>query len=340
MERAAPESTEPVGPIVGYVNDTPGPVLGPEVEGVIIAVGERALSRLDLATGAVESIELDWPVDSSWESSEVVIDGKLVAISAGDHLVTTDLTTGAQDERVELDRDDFGLGGARLIGRAGPESVWLASYDGSFDESPAAVEVDLGGTVLRRLQLGSRFYPQAALGRIVYVSGGGAMWRYDTETETSVPFAILGPPRGDQMVVVSCRPTLVCEAAVETESGLEPVPGLLSTDLGNGSLLLSPHRQQAVVSDYGSGGQPVVTHIDLVTGERTDLGRGSWIDPFMGAVWPSDGGWIVGRVSENGRRLFAIEVETFEEVLIELPDGADGFGLDPWATRLLFQPST
>jgi hypothetical protein len=328
-----PGSTEPVGPMVGYANGVAGPVLGPGVEGVVVAVSETNLSRLDLATGAVESIDLEWPVDFSGFS--VVIDGEMVATSTGSHLVSTDLRTGGQGGRIEVGGSELGFGDARVIGRAGPESVWLAGYQTS-DTQSTAVEVDLDGTVLRRLELDPAFFAFGALGRIVYLSGPVGAWRYDTEADTSEPIGILGSAGGEQIVVVSCQPTLGCEALIETESGLEPIPGLSSTDLVNGTLQLSPDQRRAVITGYGSGGQPTFTHVDLVTGRQTDLGT-TPIEPYAGVVWAGDGAWMIGR-GAVGQGLVAIDVATVEAVFIDLPDGADAFAADPYETSLWFLP--
>jgi hypothetical protein len=148
----------------------------------------------------------------------------------------------------------------------------------------------------------------------------------------------MGSAGGGQIVVASCQPTLGCEAVVETESGLEPIPGLSSTDLVNGTLQLSPDRRQGVITDYGSGGQPTVTHVDLVTGRRTDLGT-TPVEPFAGVVWLGDQQWILGMSFGGMPGLSAVDVASVEEaVFIGLPDGADAFAGDPYQTSLWFLP--
>lgn len=314
-----------------FVNDVQGPVLGNGVDGVLVHINVRAMQRIDLATGVVELIDLEHPVYWDGPQSSIVVNGRLVAVGAPtgplrSRSTITDLSNGSQRQLIDVIDGSLEM---HVAGRAGVDSVWLATYP-EPDGVSVAIEVGLDGEVRRRVEMPQPFSIEWADGDELILGSVDGSFRYDTATGVAVrtPGPVVASAR-DLVVTVSCDESLQCEVLLDRGSGPEIVDWPSASELFNGSLdgsmEISPDLSGALVHVYREGdaesspqGGAEFGYIDLGTGSRVDLGHLP-IEPYLGVVWVEGSRWIIGRDDTSPGALLAIDTETGTQVDLELP---------------------
>lgn len=135
----------------------------------------------------------------------------------------------------------------------------------------------------------------------------------------------------------TCDEDLECRVAVLGADGsqplenatIEPGPRLASGPLGTVSL--APGGRRAVVIDYSPGSGPMTSIVNLVTGDRIELGQ---LDPIGPRTihWSRDGAYFTTTDELNGR-IIVVRVSDGERVLVSstVADVVLGFDdhLDP-----------
>jgi hypothetical protein len=277
----------------------------------MVQVVGLSMRHLDLSTGEVEEINLEYAV--RWEESEsgMVLDGRLV--SALPAVTITDLSDGSQLQVPEI---GVGLDEVHVAGRAGADSVWLASYPGP-EQMASAVEVNLDGKVGRRVEVPQPFEIRWAEGDDLILESIDGSWRFDTTTSEGVrmPGGVVAFASGFALIA-SCNETLECDVVLDRGAGSEVVDWVGAADLMNGSIEFSPDLRGALLHVYGEDGVEFA-YIDVGSGERVDLGANP-IDPYHGAVWITGSRWLVGTRDNSNNKLVAIDTETGAQVELEL----------------------
>jgi hypothetical protein len=298
-----------------FVNDVAGPVLGAGVDGVVVLVADRIMRRIDLSTGAVERIDLEHNI-FSWVGPESrIVNGELVALSIlGTTMVITDLSDGSQDEPRAITDDSFDW---LVAGRAGVDSVWLATYPG-LDEGSAAIEVGVDGEVRRRVEIPQPFSIRWAKGDDLILESPDGSFRFDIAMGSIVrmPGAVVAFEPG-LVITSSCDESLPCDVLVDRGSGAEVVDWPSASELFNSGATespidVSPDLSGALFHVYGQSGAEY-TFIDLHTGSRVDLGDLE-IDPYLGVVWVEGSRWIIGQLEGYHRGDLAIDTQTGAQV--------------------------
>ena len=297
-----------------FVNDVQGPVLGDGVDGVLVRIDASTLQHIDLSTGAIELIDLEHPVFVEGAELGIVVNGNLVSLW-GKAITTTDLSDGSQRQRRDIADGSFEM---HVAGRAGVDSIWLASYPGP-DEMGAAIEVDLDGEVRRRVEIPQPFSIEWADGDELILGSVDGSFRYDTATGATVkmPGAMVAFEPGF-VVTTSCDETLQCDVLLDQGSGPEAVDWLSASDEFDGPIEVSPDLSGALLHVYTQGGAEF-TFIDLRTGSRVDLGHLP-INPYGGVVWVEGSRWIIGQ-DESDNMPLAIDTATGTRVDVEFPNG-------------------
>jgi len=297
-----------------FVNDGAGPVLGEDVDGVLVRIGGSTMQRVDLSTGAIERIDLEHLVFFDGPESGIVVDGKLVALSGSSRVVIiTDLSDGSQRESRDV---TDGLFEGYVAGRAGVDSVWVATYP-EEDQISEAIEVDAEGEVGRRVEIPRPFEIRWAEGDELILGSPDGTWRYDTETGVTVrmPGQVLAFEPGF-VLTSSCDESLQCDVRLDQGNGPEVVDWLSASDEFDGSIDLSPDLSGVLVHTDTQGGAKF-TFIDLHTGARVDLGN-LRIDPYNGVVWVGGSRWIIGQ-DKGSLATLAIDTQTGTQVDLALP---------------------
>jgi hypothetical protein len=304
-------SPEPSPSTPLFVNDTPGPVLDEGITGTMIGLDRRELYRIDLATGAVEVIEVDHLVESGPPARQVIIDGELVTQSGETEIVQTDLSTGEQ-MMIEIDSlaDDTWI---EVLGPAGPETFWLGAEGYVY-------EVDLSGNIGRRVEVPEAFWVASTTEDHLYLEGPGGSFRYDTATgiATELPGAIGEPALQGSLLMIRCNERLECDLVAETRSGEVVLPGLDATDLWYGGMQVSPDLTDALVQHWDNDG-PQLFHVDLATGDRTSIGPLE-VELWGGATWIPGSRWVIlGGPYPGESDWLAIDLETHDVIEIDVP---------------------
>jgi hypothetical protein len=317
-----------------FVNDVAGPVLGDDVEGVLVRIAGSDMQQVDLSTGAIERIGLEHPVSFDGPESGIVVDGKLIAFSGSGRLITiTDLSDGSQREPRGITETFDGSFEGHVAGRAGVDSVWLAAY-AEPDQTSEAIEVGLDGEVRRRVEVPRPFEIRWAEGDDLILGSVDGSFRYDTTTgaTTRMPGAVVGFEPGF-VVTASCEESLQCDVLVDRGSGPEDVDWLNASDVFDGSIDVSPDLSGALLHVYSQRGAAEFTFIDLDTGSRVDLGN-LRIDPYRGVVWVEGSRWIIGR-DESSNMALAIDTGTGTHIDLEFGKS----GITPQSFMVFIPPN-
>ncbi len=297
-----------------FVNNAAGPVLGEDVGGVLVRIGGSTMQRVDLSTGAIERIDLEHLVFFDGPDSGIVVDGKIVAISAsGSVVIITDLSDGSQLEPLSISADSVDMD---VAGRAGVDSVWLATHP-EADQISAAIEVDFAGEVRRRVEIPRPFGIRWAEGDNLILDSPDGTWLYDTATGETVrmPGQVVAFEPGF-VITSSCDESLECDVLLDQGNGPEMVDWLSASDDFDGPIDVSPDLSGALLHTYTQAGG-YFTFVDLHTGARVDLGN-LRIDPYNGVVWVEGSRWIIGQ-SEGSLATLAIDTQTGTQVDLALP---------------------
>jgi hypothetical protein len=300
-----------------FVNDGAGPVLGDDVEGVLVGISGLIMHQIDLSTGAIERINLEHGVYTGEEQFDIVVNGNLVALSVAGRLITiTDLSNGSQRRIVSTSGSSDDSVEGHVAGRAGEDSMWLAT-DPDADQISEAIEVDVGGEVRRRVEIPRPFSIGWAVADELILESPDGTWRYDTAT--GVTERMLGTVLAFApgfVITTSCDESLRCVVRLDQGSGPEVVDWLGASDVFDGSIDLSPDGSGALLHVYTQAG-PEYTFIDLQTGSRVDLGRLP-IEPDRGVVWVDGSRWIIGQ-NDSPNMTFAIDTQTGTQVDLAFP---------------------
>jgi hypothetical protein len=303
---ATTTNTTTGGSEIVFVNDTPGPVLEDGIEGTLVGVRGRIVHRIDLATGATQAIEVGDRIGglpNPW--GPVVIGDELVTTSAlAGEMIRTALVTGNQSV-VELDVLDEACC-LDVVGQAGSDSVWLVT-------ATVAYEIDLSGQIRRDIEVPEGFSVSWAQDAHLYLDGPDGSYRYDTTTGTATEItgAVIGI---DPLTTVSCHETLECQVLAETGSGPVVLSALTGPEVSNGAIRISPDLSGALVQTW-----PDLGYVDLMTGNRVDLGR--FEGDVSGVVWIPESRWVIMQASPFApgptTGLVALNTETAERADIE-----------------------
>jgi len=301
----------------GFVNGVQGPVLGDGVDGVLVQIGALSMRQIDLSTGAIERIALEYPVYADEDQSGIVVNGNLVSSSfSGKAITITDLSDGSQRELIDVIDGSLWW---RVVGLAGVDSVWVATYP-EPDQASEAIEVGLDGEVLRRIEIPQPFSIDWAEGDELILDAPDGSWRYDTSTGVAARMlhAVVASASGF-VVTSSCTESLQCDALLDRGSGPEVVDWLSASDEFDGPIDLSPDLSGALIHVYRQDDDSFeFSYIDLGTGSRVDLDEAG-IDPDSGVVWVEGSRWIIGQDESSPRALLAIDTETGTQVNLGLP---------------------
>jgi hypothetical protein len=297
-----------------FVNDVSGAVLGEDVDGVLVQFAGSIMRHVDLSTGAVDIIDLEQHV-YQWAGPEAsIVDGKLVSFSgSGRVMIITDLSDGSQRESRDITDDSIEI---HLVGRAGSESVWLAT-DPEPDQISEAIEVGLDGEIRRRVEIPRPFEIRWAEGHDLILDSPDGTWRYDTETGATVrmPGQVLAFEPGF-VLTSSCDESLQCGVLLDRGSGPEVVDWVSASDDFDGPIDLSPDLSGALLHVYGEQDGAEFSYIDLRTGSIVDLGN-LRISPDRGVVWIEGSPWIIGQ-NETSNIKLAIDTQTGTQVDLAL----------------------
>jgi hypothetical protein len=299
----------------GFVNNAASPVLGEDVDGVLVVISGLIMYKIDLSTGAIGRINLERPVYSDGQQSGIVVDGKLVALSASSRVVIiTDLSNGSQLQPRGITSGSFE---GHVAGRAGEHSVWLAT-DPEADQISEAIEVDVEGEVRRRVEIPRPFEIRSAEGDELILDSPDGTWRYDTATGVTVrmPGQVLAFEPGF-VITSSCDESLRCDVRLDQGNGPEVVDWLSASDEFDGTIDLSPDGSGALLHVYSEQDGVEFTFIDLHSASRVDLGE-LGIEPDGGVVWVDGSRWIIGQ-NETSTMTLAINTETGTQVDLALP---------------------
>ena len=143
-------------------------------------------------------------------------------------------------------------------------------------------------------------------------------WRYDASTGDVTRLAgELVSDRSPLLINVSCESSLECFVEVDSGDGLTPADWIRASDLTSGSAFAAPDLTRIVIHCYHSN---ELTYFDLSSGIRVELGEVD-IDPYRGVFWVPDSPWIVGFGGQPGGGLIAINVQTAEQLELDMPFG-------------------
>jgi hypothetical protein len=299
-----------------FMNNVPGPVLGDDVEGVLVSISSLVMQQIDLSTGAIERIDLEHTIPSEDSQSGVVINGKLVGLSVLGRLITiTDLSDGSQREPRDISDGSLDW---HVAGRAGVDSVWLETHR-EPDQTSEAIEVDFEGEVRRRVEIPQPFSIRWADGDELILESPDGSFHYDTHTSVveRMPGQVVAFEPGFVMTA-SCDESLRCNVLVDRGSGSENVDWLRAGEVFDGSIDLSPDLSGALLHTYTQAGG-YFAFIDLHTGSRVDLGN-LRIDPYRRVVWIEGSRWIIGQ-NESPNKTWAIDTETGTQLELNLESG-------------------
>jgi hypothetical protein len=325
---AAPTTTRPASDTteLTYINESPGPVLGPDIDGYVVELVGRSMRRLDLSTGAFIEVELGTQVVFNDPMRErVLIDDRMVTVFAS-QLVLTDVATGHQVLR-QLDFGDT----EEVIGQAGPSSVWVTRFDGSGTQ---VVEIGLDGGSGRIVDVPEPFYPRSAHGDELWLDSIDGLWSYDTGAgeATRMPGQVISHSR-DPLIMIECGSDLACRLTVDHGDGPTRLADLEADQVWFWSINQSPDGDRVLIpTGAGDGWQFTLIHLD--TGETVDLGTLP-VEPFFGVAWVDRSPWIVARHQIEPRRWLAINTATGETVDLNVPPSSR----DPFESTHLYVPA-
>ncbi|MGI9605135.1 MAG: hypothetical protein ACR2P0_03255 [Acidimicrobiales bacterium] len=303
----------PAARIEGFVNGAPGPVIGEGVRGTVVQIAGRTMQRIDLHTGAVETLDLDQSVVWQGPDSAAMVADWHVSTTHQGGLLFTNIVDGSQ-RAAPVIQSSFGT---RIVG-AGDDSVWLASWPGASD--PLAIEITLDGSIGREIELSPSFWLQGARGDQLLLQSVDGSWFYDAATGEAVrsPDTILaiGP---ELLLTSSCYPDLTCEVFADHGTGPRVVKGFDTFSSFGSMPFVSPDGTQALLQTFHERG-PESSIVDLRTGETVDLGS-LRLEPYLGFVWITDAPWFIGRDQTSRNHLVAVNTETGGQVEIDLDQG-------------------
>ncbi len=304
--------------VPGFVGGTPGPVLGDEISGLLVQFGYDEMRHIDLATGAIREFDLEHPLAFGWGWPEpaAIIDGRYVQASRG-RLIVTDLRTGVQQEPVGFlaDAPRFEPPEFRVVGRAGPDSVWVANEPWPDGES-VVMEVGLDGVVRNRLDLPAAAFVVRADGHELILETIDGWWRYDASAGLAgrMPAGVIASTPGF-VLYTSCENLHDCEVVLEDREGDFVAVDVDPRDLSFSDVQISPDGRGLLVAKH-SEYRVELSYVDLAAGTRIQLPAD--IDHWVGVTWIGDSGWIVGGKDGPRSRLTAMHITTGEVVEMEL----------------------